>query len=82
MSSCDPCAVEPLNNEDLRKTGAFNQNTPENSNLFLSCLHDRYTRDKFPEYLMFQESANNQFFQGRYVLRHPYKGEALCNVLR
>lgn len=24
--------------------------------------------DKFPEYLMFQEIANNQLFQGRYVL--------------
>jgi hypothetical protein len=27
---------------------------------------------------MFQETANRQFFQGRYILRHPFRGEIQC----
>jgi hypothetical protein len=29
---------------------------------------------------MFQETANNQFFQGRYVLHYPFNGEAKCDA--
>jgi hypothetical protein len=42
----------------------------------------RYTRDKFPEDLVFQETANQQNFQGRYVLTHPYKGDMSCTAGR
>jgi len=78
MSSCDPCSAEPLNRDELKKAGVFwlNPNTP--NNVFITRLHVRYTRDKFPEDLMFQETANRQQFQGRYVLRHPFKGEMNC----
>lgn len=48
------------------------------NNVFITRLHVRYTRDKFPEDLVFQETANQQNFQGRYVLTHPYKGELSC----
>lgn len=82
MGSCDPCSAEPLNNEELRKAGVFWSNSPANSNVFLTRLHVRYTRDKFPEDLMFQETANNQFFQGRYVLHHPFSGEAKCDAFK
>jgi len=40
----------------------------------------RYTRDKFPEDLVFQQTSNRGQFQGRYVLRHPFKGEATCQA--
>lgn len=40
----------------------------------------RYGRDKFPEDLRFQETTNRQFFQGRYVIRHPYRGEMTCSA--
>ncbi|MDJ0796616.1 MAG: DUF2330 domain-containing protein [Calothrix sp. MO_167.B12] len=53
-----------------------------NNSVFLTRLHVRYTRDKFPEDLMFQETSNRQFFQGRYVLRHPYTGETNCRAGR
>ncbi len=43
-------------------------------------LHIRYARDQFPEDLIFQETANRQLFQGRYVLRHPFKGETNCQA--
>lgn len=48
------------------------------SGVFITRLHVRYTRDKFPEDLMFQETSNRDSFQGRYVLRYPFTGEANC----
>lgn len=52
------------------------------SRVFLTRLHVRYTRDKFPEDLMFQETGDRDFFQGRYVLRHAYTGEMKCRAGR
>jgi hypothetical protein len=40
----------------------------------------RYTPDKFPEDLRFQNTANQELFQGRYVLRRPYRGEMNCTA--
>lgn len=82
MNSCDPCSAEPLSSAELRKAGVFWLDSSANSNVFLTRLHVRYSRDKFPEDLMFQETANNQFFQGRYVLHHPFNGEAKCDAGR
>jgi len=82
MGSCDPCSAEPLSPEELRKAGVFWLNYNGDNNVFITRLHVRYTRDKFPEDLMFQETANQQQFQGRYVLRHPFTGEAKCNAGR
>jgi hypothetical protein len=49
-------------------------------NVFITRLHVRYTRDRFPEDLMFQTTGNRDQFQGRYVLRHPFKGEMNCEA--
>ncbi len=49
-------------------------------NTFITRLHVRYTRDKFPEDLMFQETGNQANFQGRYVMNHPFKGNLSCNA--
>ena len=43
-------------------------------------LHVRYDAAHFPEDLVFQETADRSSFQGRYVLRHPWKGEAKCEA--
>ena len=45
-------------------------------------LHVRYDAAHFPEDLVFQETADRTNFQGRYVLRHPWKGEARCEAAR
>ncbi|QLE54515.1 DUF2330 domain-containing protein [Nostoc sp. TCL26-01] len=94
MSSCDPCSAEPLTTEELKQAGVFwlddnsrNSISPSRrslptNNVFISRLHVRYTRDKFPEDLMFQETSNTQSFQGRYVLQHPYTGELKCQAGR
>lgn len=47
-------------------------------NVFITRLHVRYTRNKFPEDLMFQETSNRESFQGRYILQHPFTGEMNC----
>ena len=47
-------------------------------NAYVTRLHIRYTGDKFPDDLRFQETVNTQNFQARYVLRHPYTGNAQC----
>ncbi|MEH2435482.1 MAG: DUF2330 domain-containing protein [Nostoc sp.] len=51
-----------------------------NSNVFISRLHVRYTRDTFPEDLMFLSTANRELFQGRYVLQYPFEGELKCEA--
>ncbi|MEC4893534.1 MAG: DUF2330 domain-containing protein [Oscillatoria sp. PMC 1051.18] len=78
MQTCDPCAAEPLSLEELQQAGVFWLQPGQRPNVFISRLHVRYTRDKFPEDLRFQNTANKQNFQGRYVIRHPYKGEMNC----
>jgi hypothetical protein len=82
MSSCDPCSAEPLNPEELRKSGVFWLTPNEPSNVFITRLHVRYNRDKFPEDLMFQETSSRQQFQGRYILRHPFAGDVNCEAGR
>ena len=46
--------------------------------MFLTRLHVRYDNAHFPEDLVFQETADRTNFQGRYVLRHAWQGEATC----
>lgn len=90
MGWCDPCAANILTPEELKQAGVFwlNQDFSPNgrfpggggSNVFITRLHVRYSRDNFPEDLRFQETSNRQQFQGRYVIRHPYKGEMNCSA--
>lgn len=76
MSSCDPCSAEPLNASELKQAGVFWLNSkPE---VFITRLHLRYTRTKFPEDLQFQTTSNQELFQGRYIIRHPFTGEIDC----
>jgi Na+-transporting NADH:ubiquinone oxidoreductase subunit NqrB len=58
-----------------RRRPAF---APNNGRVFITRLHVRYNRDKFPEDLTFKETSNQESFQGRYVLRYPFKGETTC----
>ena len=86
MATCDPCAAEPLNREELKQAGVFwlDRQNPNNrwggNNVFITRLHIRYTRDKFPEDLKFQSTGDRTNFQGRYVIRHPYTGEMTCSA--
>jgi hypothetical protein len=55
---------------------------PRSSGVFLTRVHVRYARDRFPEDLMFQSTNNREFFQGRYVLRHSFTGNMECEAGR
>jgi hypothetical protein len=86
MGSCDPCSAEPLNPEELKQAGVFwlDQQNPNNrwggSNVFITRLHVRYSRDKFPEDLKFQSTSDRTNFQGRYIVHHPFTGKLTCDA--
>jgi hypothetical protein len=86
MGWCDPCAADPLSREQLRQLGVFWLDEPaepsrsSSANVFLTRLHVRYDDAHFPEDLVFQETADRENFQGRYVMRHPFTGEISCGA--
>lgn len=47
---------------------------------YISRLHVRYNAKNFPEDLRFQVTSNQENFQGRYILRHPFTGEIKCDA--
>lgn len=53
---------------------------PQASDVFVTRLHVSYDAASFPEDLMFKETGDRTNFQGRYVMRHPYAGDADCDA--
>lgn len=89
MAWCDPCAADPLTPKELKSLGVFwlddragmaKRSMPQAQNVFVTRLHVRYDAEHFPEDLMFHETGDRQNYQGRYVIRHPWKGEATCDI--
>src|SRR4029077_4446018 len=90
MGFCDPCAAPPLSQDELRQLGVFwlDQGRPggvyrpfgggpmpfEQVPVILTRLHVRYSAATFPEDLTFQETQDQENFQARYVVRHPWAG--------
>lgn len=81
MNWCDPCAADPLSDQELKQLGVFwlGENKKD---VFVSRLHVRYDAAHFPEDLVFQETSDRQNFQGRYVLRHHWTGDDSCEEAR
>ena len=91
MGWCDPCAADPLTNDELRELGVFwleGDQKPRSpwggggQPVYVTRLHVRYDREHFPDDLVFQQTSDRQNFQGRYILRHPWKGVAECEAGR
>ena len=88
MAWCDPCADDPLTSKELRELGVFwiDENTtrrgrgPQAQNAFVTRMHARYTAETFPEDLQFQVTSDRSNFQGRYVMRHIWKGKVDCKA--
>jgi len=98
MGWCDPCAADPLSNDELSELGVYwlggerpdailpRRPAPPRpspggpADVFVTRLHVSYDAQHFPEDLMFRETGDRENFQGRYVLRHPYKGDAKCEA--
>ncbi len=93
MAWCDPCAADPLTRDELKSLGVFwldeaaaeprpgIRPMPMPQNVFVTRLHVRYDAEHFPEDLMLTETGDRQNFQGRYVVRHPYKGDSRCDAM-
>jgi hypothetical protein len=87
MAWCDPCAADPLSADELRQLGVFwlprgyapGRASPA-QDVFVTRLHVRYDQAHFPEDLVFQETGDRQNSQGRYIVRHPFKGKASCDI--
>ena len=87
MNWCDPCAADPLSQQELRKLGVFWVGSQGGSKIampaqdvFVTRLHVRYDSEHFPEDLVFQETGDRQNYQGRYVIRRAWKGETTCDI--
>ncbi len=82
MAWCDPCAADPLNLAELRELGVFwlAGGAGMAQDVFVTRMHLRYDSDSFPNDLEFRETADRGNFQGRYVLNHPWTGEATCEA--
>jgi hypothetical protein len=80
MAWCDPCAADPLNRDELRRLGVFWVDDAQAPNVFVTRLHVRYDKTNFPQDLVFQETGDRQNFQGRYVIRHPWKDTSSCDA--
>lgn len=90
MSWCDPCAADALSNAQLRQLGAYwlaedgarapRRGGAQAVDVFVTRLHVRYDAESFPEDLRLMETGDRENFQGRYVTRHPFRGEASCSA--
>jgi len=86
MGFCDPCSADPLTPDELRELGAFWVGDPNTAfrgggvPVTLTRLHLRYDADHFPEDLVFQQTGDQQNFQGRYIIRHPWRGSSSCSA--
>lgn len=88
LGSCDPCSAEPMSQDELRELGAawLGSSSPRRGPVaayrpaFVTRLHLRYDAATFPEDLVLQETGDRESYQARYVLRHPFNGEARCEA--
>lgn len=77
---CDPCVSQPPVFTEFKEAGVdWANNFSNNSNVFFTRLHVRYSKNKFPQDLVFQVTPNRENFQGRYILTHPAKGDLTCS---
>ena len=67
----DEVSIQPRNSRIMPSPAA---------NFFVTRLHARYDETSFSEDLMLQVTEDRENFQGRYIMRHPWTGEATCKA--
>lgn len=79
---CDPCPTPLVTFAELREAGVWWVEQDGwggyKGDVFVTRLHARYSRDRFPQDLQFIATPNKQNFQGRYIVRHPAQGPFDC----
>lgn len=87
MGWCDPCSSDPVPLKELRELGCDwlkgddNARTEQGST-FITRLHVRYDNAHFPEDIVFQETGDPQFIQGRYIIQHSWRGKAKTDAAK
>jgi hypothetical protein len=83
---CDPCTADMPGSPLLSAFGATWSASVQNdyhggtvTSGYITRLHVRYDMAHFPEDLVFQETADNATFQGRYIINHPFQGDTSCD---
>lgn len=87
MGWCDPCSSDPVPMKELRELGCTwlkgaDNDRPEQGSTFITRLHVRYDGEHFPEDIVFQETGDPQFIQGRYIIQHPWRGTSKTKAAR
>lgn len=59
----------------ITRPGPMPRPGPQPVDAFVTRLHVRYDGETFPQDLAFQVTGDRQNYQGRYVLRHPWRGD-------
>lgn len=81
---CDPCNTPAVTFAELREAGVWWIQPGNMGNyqgqLFVTRLHVRYGREKFPQDLVFMNTPNSENFQGRYIVRHEATGPMDCSA--
>jgi hypothetical protein len=72
---CDPCIAAAPSARDLVQAGVRWEGS-----VYFTRLHVRYNRKAFPQDLFFQETANTDNFQARYIITHPATGSFDCEA--
>lgn len=67
---CDPCVGNPPMGQEFTDAGVSWANDASQT-VFFTRLHVRYSRNEFPQDLMFQVTPNNEHYQARYVVTIP-----------
>ncbi|HMH21894.1 MAG TPA: DUF2330 domain-containing protein [Puia sp.] len=88
---CDPCVATAPSRQDLVQAGVKwlsrdwndysdveDDATDISDHVHFTRLHIRYNRNAFPQDLQFEETANTENFQARYVITHPATGDLSC----
>ena len=86
---CDPCVGDPPVVTDLKEAGVdwlelksmdyHTQARTYQGFVYFTRMHLTYDRAHFPQDLLFQETANKERFQGRYIITHPASGDFSCD---
>ena len=80
---CDPCVAAAPSGQDLVQAGVWwiggqSDDEDQPDRVYFTRLHFRYNRKAFPQDLLFQETANTENFQSRYIITHPATGDMDC----
>ena len=71
---CDPCPTPALRPDEMKKLGL-----PSGRGV-VTRLHARYSNKLFKDDLVLGLTDHVKNFQGRYILRHKWKGEVKCKA--